>query len=72
MKRTGRPNGRPSKGDRVVVYSRMPRPQAEAVKQLADARGMPVSDLVAGLVALGLRHQGELPAPTQESLAISA
>lgn len=67
-----RPTGRASRGDRVVVYSRMPRPQADAVKGWPTTRGMHVSDLVAGLVALGLRHQAELPAPTQESLAISA
>lgn len=66
------PGGRPSKGDRVVVASRMPRQLADEIKALSDDRDEYLSDLVATLVRIGLRHRNELPAPAQESLAIGA
>jgi hypothetical protein len=65
--------GRPSKGDRQVVWSRIATPRVRDLQELAAARGLPVSDVVDALVAVGLDHvtEAKLPAP-QEVLPQSA
>jgi hypothetical protein len=49
-----RRTGRPSKGDRVVVYTRVPRPVGDAIRAISDKTGMAMSDVVAALAAKGL------------------
>ena len=50
---TNRParTGRPSKGDRVVIYSRAPREVAERIEREAAEAGLPMSDVVANILA---------------------
>lgn len=59
--------GRPSKGDRRVVWCRLQRTQADTVEGLALNREMHVSDVMAALVAVGLAHLDEagLPEPAE-------
>jgi hypothetical protein len=53
--------GRPSKGDRVVVYTRVQRPVRDAIHALADETGMSVSDVLAALAAQSLGMQEHAP-----------
>ncbi len=70
MASTGnRGGGRRSKGDRRLVGSRMPTPDADKLAAVAEAYGMSVSDYVAVLVKAHLStveldqitNQGALP-----------
>ncbi|SDY96608.1 hypothetical protein SAMN05661080_05155 [Modestobacter sp. DSM 44400] len=67
--------GRPSKGDRTVLYSRVPTSVVERLKAEADARGLPYADVVAEILC---DHYGEVyefsrPAnPNQERLELTA
>ena len=70
MASTGnRGGGRRSKGDRRLVGSRMPTPDADKLAAVAEAQGMTVSDYVATLVKAHLStveldqisNQGALP-----------
>jgi hypothetical protein len=55
-KPTGRPIGRPHKGERVMTAVYLPRDVRDQVALLAVRRGLPVTDVVTGFVcqALGL------------------
>ena len=59
--------GRPSKGDRVVTWTRLPRSDREVVDELARELGQPVGDVLAALVAVGLKHRGEMTLPASKS-----
>lgn len=60
--------GRPSKGERVVTFTRLPKFSRQQVEELASQSGKPLSDVLAALVAIGLSHPQELDlgAPRQE------
>jgi len=66
--------GRPSKGDRVVIYSRPSREVAERIEREAAATGLPMSDVVANILAehFGLPRvaQGADPKYKQQELAL--
>ena len=65
--------GRPSKGDRVVIYTRVQRPLGDAIRALADETGMSVSDVLAALAAqsLGMQeHAPELTSNDQQELPL--
>ncbi len=56
--------GRPYKGDRRVVWSRIRAQNADAVAAIAAARdGMPMGDVMDALVAVGLAHLDEAELP---------
>jgi len=55
--------GRPSKGDRDVLYTRVPRPVGDAIRALSDQTGMAISDVVAALAAKGLGMPEWAPQP---------
>jgi hypothetical protein len=61
--RRGR-GGRPSKGQRDLFVTRPPMEDADKLRDLADELGMTLSDTLAALLRIGLRHLGELPAPS--------
>jgi hypothetical protein len=63
-RRPGR--GRPSKGDRDLMATRLLAPTAALVRELAEARDWTYSDTLAALVTIGLHHRDELPAETAE------
>jgi hypothetical protein len=68
--------GRPAKGDRQALLSRVPAPLGEAVKAQADMRGMSVSDYIAALLAqnLGMPELVANPPaviPTRQELPIA-
>lgn len=63
-RRPGR--GRPSKGDRDLMATRLPTPTAALVRELAEVRDWTYSDTLAALVAIGLNHRDELPAEAAE------
>lgn len=46
--------GRPSKGDRDVLYTRVPRAVGDAIRALSDQTGMAISDVIAALAAESL------------------
>jgi hypothetical protein len=56
--------GRPSKGDRTVLWSRVPTKVAEAIKAEAAQRGLPYGDVAAEILS---GHYGEDYAPTRPS-----
>jgi hypothetical protein len=59
--------GRPSKGDRELMATRLPLDVSGGVKALAEARDWSYSETLAELVAIGLNHLAELPpAPTEQ------
>jgi len=55
--------GRPSKGDRDVLYTRVPRPVGDAIRALSDQTGMAISDVIAALAAKGLGMPEWAPQP---------
>ena len=60
--------GRPSKGQRHLMATRLPTDVADAVRGLAEARDWSYSDTLAALVVLGLDRVADLPpAPTQQT-----
>jgi hypothetical protein len=68
--------GRPAKGDRQALLSRVPTPLGEAVKAQADMRDMTVSDYIAALLAqsLGMPELVSKPLaviPTRQELPIA-
>lgn len=48
--------GRPSKGDRTVIYTRAPTTVIDKVKAEAARRGLPAADVVAEILC---EHYGE-------------
>jgi hypothetical protein len=54
--------GRPSKGDRTVIYSRVPTSVVERLKADAARRGVARADVVAEILCA---HYGEVYEPTQ-------
>ncbi|MCE0767402.1 hypothetical protein LWC35_31550 [Pseudonocardia kujensis] len=64
-KRTaGRAGGRPSKGPRDVIVTRVPTSDSAELRELAEARDWSFSETAAALIRIGLRHRDELPAET--------
>ena len=59
--------GRPSKGDRVVTWTRLPRAHREKAEALATELGQPLSEVLAALVAISFNHCGELTLPAARS-----
>jgi len=55
--------GRPSKGDRDVLYTRVPRPIGNAIRALSDQTGMAISDVIAALAAKSLGMPELAPQP---------
>ena len=55
--------GRPSKGDRDVLYTRVPRPVGDAIRGISEQTGMAISDVVAALAARGLGMSELAPQP---------
>ena len=53
--------GRPSKGQRDLMVTRLPIEVGQRVRDLAEQRDWSYSDTLAALVASGLRHLDELP-----------
>jgi hypothetical protein len=53
--------GRPHKGERVVTWTRLPRHVRDQAERIAGDKGWPVSDVVAELASLGLKHFDESP-----------
>jgi hypothetical protein len=53
---TTKRTGRPSKGDRVTTFVRLPRRVREAVEQMADDEGLPMSDVLVRIVCEALGH----------------
>jgi hypothetical protein len=49
--------GRPSKGDRTVLWARVPTKVAEAIKAEAERRSLPYGDVVAEILC---EHHGEV------------
>ena len=70
----GGKRGRPSKGDRTMLWARVPTEVADAVKAEASRRGLPYGDVAAEILSA---HYGKDYAPTrtsrdQEALELSA
>ena len=66
--------GRPSKGDRTVLYSRVPTNVVNRIKEEAARRGLPYADVVAEILC---DHYGEVythtaQLRTQEALGLTA
>jgi hypothetical protein len=66
--------GRPSKGDRTVLYSRVPTNVVNRIKEEAARRGLPYADVVAEILC---DHYGEVYTHTaqlraQEALELTA
>lgn len=58
--------GRPSKGTRDLMVTRLPLSDGQAVRGISEARSWNLNDTLAALVAIGLAHADELPpAPIQ-------
>jgi len=55
--------GRPSKGDRDVLYTRVPRPVGDAIREISEQTGMAISDVVAALAARSLGMTDLAPQP---------
>ncbi len=53
--------GRPSKGAREFMATRLPLGSSEIVKQLAEERDWSYSETLAALVDIALAHRAELP-----------
>lgn len=66
--------GRPSKGDRQPLVSRVATPIADAVRERAAAEGLSVNDYIARLLAaeVGLTQLAPAPTSDREELPISA
>ncbi len=66
--RHGRKIGRPDKGDRDVLYTRVPREVGDAIRARAEETGMTISDVVAAFAAdaLGMSHLAPRPAPAEQ------
>ena len=62
--------GRRSKGERRLVGTRMPIPDADKLAAVAEARGMTVSDYVANLVTQHLNQIQIYTLSNQEALPI--
>lgn len=69
QKRRGGP-GRPSKGERHVMATRIPVADAEWIFELADSQGISASEYLAGLISDHLKTAERHPKP-QEELPIS-
>ncbi len=65
--RAGTGPGRPGKGDRKLVAARHPRDQADAIEQLAHARGITLTDVMVAITRVGLAHldEAKLPPPRE-------
>jgi hypothetical protein len=57
--------GRPSKGPRDVIVTRVPTEDSAQLRELAEARDWSFSETAAALIRIGLRHRDELPAETK-------
>lgn len=57
--------GRPSKGPRDVIVTRVPTDDSAELRDLAEARDWSFSETAAALIRIGLRHRDELPAGTK-------
>jgi hypothetical protein len=67
-KRTAaRGGGRPSKGPRDVIVTRVPTVDSAELRGLAEARDWSFSETAAALIRIGLRHRDELPPETSTS-----
>ncbi|WP_125778356.1 hypothetical protein [Antribacter gilvus] len=56
---TGRPQGRPYLGERAQVATRLPKPQANALKARAAASGLSITDYIAAVLSEHLeRNEG--------------
>jgi len=64
--------GRPSKGERHTVTTRVPVAHAEELFSRADALGISLSEYLAGVVARDLEHPPPTSATQQEAMKISA
>jgi hypothetical protein len=62
--------GRPSKGDRHVMTTRVPVQTAEIIFRLAEARGIPASDFIAEAVQEKLARTDLSAVETQEELPL--
>lgn len=61
-KRTAAPGvGRPSKGSRDVIVTRVPTVDSTELKKLAEQLDLSHSETAAELIRIGLRHRSELP-----------
>lgn len=59
--------GRPSKGPRDLMVTRLPVDVGEQVRDLAVDRDWSYSETLAALVGIGLQHVAELPvAPSEQ------
>jgi hypothetical protein len=58
--RRGR-GGRPSLGPRERMITALSVDEAETIRDMGDAAKCTYSDLLAGLIRIGLNHQDELP-----------
>lgn len=58
--------GRPGKGPRDTMITRLPVEVGQDVRQLAVEKDWSYSDTLAALIAIGLRHPHELPAGSAE------
>ena len=65
--------GRPSKGEREPVLTRLPRQLADRLRDEADDQGLTYSDWLGNLVA---KHSGEpplaVPPPPEDQIPLSA
>ncbi|GJF04262.1 hypothetical protein PSD17_32190 [Pseudonocardia sp. D17] len=57
--------GRPSKGPRDVIVTRVPTDDSAELREEAAARDWSFSETAAALIRIGLRHRDELPAPSK-------
>ena len=75
MSKRGAYGGRPSKGDRDTMVTRLPADEGAAVRQLAVDLDWSYSDTLAALIRLGMQHREQLPTtPTgrgQEELPLN-
>lgn len=67
--------GRPSKGPRDMIVTRVPTVDSAELRELAEARDWSFSETAAALIRIGLRHRDELPtealANAQEELPLT-
>lgn len=64
---TKRLGGRPSKGERYAAKTRLPMPVADAVRAEHEESGMPISDVIARYVAVGIGLPEYAPVPPTET-----
>ncbi len=60
-KRQAPSSGRPSKGERDLMVTRLPVADGKTIRQLAEDYDWSYSETVAELVRIALLHQDELP-----------